>query len=300
MADTTLKVTEAVVGTNLAAVTFVNGNGDTVKATEVTIISETGTNVSPLTDAQLRASSVPISGTVEVSILPELPAGTNNIGNVGILSVIPGTGATDLGKQTDSPAGATDTGVAILAIRDDALTTLVPADGDYTRVRVNSVGRLWVSATIDAALPAGTNNIGDVDVLSLPALPAGTNTIGFVIEAPSTLGVNSTGAAAAAVTLTLPAPGAGLFQYVDSIEITLYNSAARTGGATPVTVTSTNLPGNPTWLFPSAGAIGTLDTYSLIAEAPVKASTANTAVTIVCPAVTGGIWNVKAFYRTGA
>jgi hypothetical protein len=134
----------------------------------------------------------------------------------------------------------------------------------------------------------------------LPALPAGTNTIGFVIEAPSTLGVNSTGAAAAAVTLTLPAPGAGLFQYVDGIEITLYNSAARTGGATPVTVTSTNLPGTPTWLFPSAGAIGDRDTYSLITDAPVKASTANTAVTIVCPAVTGGIWNVKALYRTGA
>lgn len=30
------------------------------------------------------------------------------------------------------------------------------------------------------ALPAGTNNIGDVDVLSLPALPAGTNNIGDV------------------------------------------------------------------------------------------------------------------------
>jgi hypothetical protein len=300
MADTTLKVTEAVVGTNLAAVTFVNGNGDTVKATEVTIISETGANISPLTDAQLRASSVPISGTVAVSTLPALPAGTNNIGtvavstlpalpagtnnigDVGILSVIPGTGATNLGKQADSPAGATDTGVAILAIRDDVPTTLVPADGDYTRVRVNSVGRLWASATIDTALPAGTN------------------TIGFVIEAPSTLGVNSTGAAAAAVTLTLPAPGAGLFQYVDSVEITLYNSAARTGGATPVTVTSTNLPGTPTWLFPSAGAIGTRETYSLITDAPVRASTANTAVTIVCPAVTGGIWNVKALYRTGA
>ena len=238
MADTTLKVTEAVVGTNLAAVTFVNGNGDTVKATEVTIISETGANISPLTDAQLRASSVPISGTVAVSTLPALPAGTNNIGTVAV-STLP-------------------------------------------------------------ALPAGTNNIGDVDVLSLPALPAGTNTIGFVIEAPSTLGVNSTGAAAAAVTLTLPAPGAGLYQYVDSIEITLYNSAARTGGATPVTVTSTNLPGTPTWLFPSAGAIGTRETYSLITDAPVRASTANTAVTIVCPAVTGGIWNVKALYRTGA
>jgi hypothetical protein len=29
-------------------------------------------------------------------------------------------------------------------------------------------------------LPAGSNNIGDVDVLTLPAIPAGTNSIGFV------------------------------------------------------------------------------------------------------------------------
>jgi hypothetical protein len=43
-----------------------------------------------------------------------------------------------------------------------------------------SAGRLWTSATIDAALPAGTNNIGDVDVLTLPALAAGTNNIGDV------------------------------------------------------------------------------------------------------------------------
>lgn len=33
---------------------------------------------------------------------------------------------------------------------------------------------------VNAALPAGTNNIGDVDVLTLPALPAGTNNIGDV------------------------------------------------------------------------------------------------------------------------
>jgi hypothetical protein len=36
------------------------------------------------------------------------------------------------------------------------------------------------SVSLAAALPAGTNNIGDVDVLSLPALPAGTNNIGDV------------------------------------------------------------------------------------------------------------------------
>lgn len=33
---------------------------------------------------------------------------------------------------------------------------------------------------LSAAVPAGTNNIGDVDVLTLPALPAGTNNIGDV------------------------------------------------------------------------------------------------------------------------
>jgi hypothetical protein len=37
-----------------------------------------------------------------------------------------------------------------------------------------------VSGTVTANLAAGTNNIGDVDVLTLPALPAGNNNIGDV------------------------------------------------------------------------------------------------------------------------
>jgi hypothetical protein len=37
-----------------------------------------------------------------------------------------------------------------------------------------------VSLATNVALPAGTNNIGDVDVLTLPAIPAGTNLIGRV------------------------------------------------------------------------------------------------------------------------
>lgn len=41
-------------------------------------------------------------------------------------------------------------------------------------------GSLTVDGTITANLAAGTNNIGDVDVLTLPALPAGTNNIGDV------------------------------------------------------------------------------------------------------------------------
>ena len=137
----------------------------------------------PVSLASVPTHAVTQSGTWTVG----LSAGTNNIGDVDVLSVIPGTGATNLGKQTDSAAGATDTGVAVLAIRDDALTTLTPADGDYTRFRVNSVGRLWTSATIDAALPAGTNAIGSITNTTFAStqsgawnvgLNAGTNAIG--------------------------------------------------------------------------------------------------------------------------
>ena len=39
---------------------------------------------------------------------------------------------------------------------------------------------LTVDGTVTANLAAGTNNIGDVDVLTLPAIPTGTNTIGSV------------------------------------------------------------------------------------------------------------------------
>lgn len=101
-----------------------------------------------LTDAELRATPVPVSGTVavtnagltelaaaidtevQVDIVGALPAGTNNIGDVDVLSL--------------------------------------------------------------PALPSGTNNIGDVDVLTLPALPAGTNNIGAVTIAASASGGDDT------------------------------------------------------------------------------------------------------------
>lgn len=60
-------------------------------------------------------------------------------------SVVPGTGATHLGKAISSASGATDTGVAALVQRDDALTTLAEADGEYALLRVDDVGRLHVT-----------------------------------------------------------------------------------------------------------------------------------------------------------
>lgn len=125
--------------------------------------------------AALETTTVGVSGTVTV----EIAAGTNNIGDVDVLSLVPGTGASNLGKAVDSAAGSTDTGVLAVVVRDDALTALSPADGDYTQLRVDATGRLWGSVTIDAALPAGSNTIGAVTLAAAQTL-ANVTTVGTV------------------------------------------------------------------------------------------------------------------------
>lgn len=113
----------------------------------------------------------------------------------GSLRVSGGGGGTQY--AVDTAGGGTDTGTLALAVRDDALATLTPVDGDYTQLRTNARGAQWVcldstaaqNVTVASALPAGTNaigklaansgvDIGDVDVTSLPnvTLAAGTNT----------------------------------------------------------------------------------------------------------------------------
>ncbi len=117
---------------------------------------------------------------------------------------------------------------------------------------------------------------------------------------PATLHVTATAASAAAITATLAAAGAGLFHYITSIDIELYSTAARTGSATPWLVTTTNLPGDPVWNFPTAGAIGTIDRLVMPLDSPLRSSVANTATTIVAPAATGGIWRLNISYFTAA
>lgn len=116
----------------------------------------------------------------------------------------------------------------------------------------------------------------------------------------ATLVVTATAAAAAAVTLTIPAAGAGLSHYLTTIEITAYTTVARTGTATPIVVTTTNLPGALAWTFATAGAVGATDIRVPTLTTPLKSSSANTATTIVCPATASVIWRVTAAYFTGA
>lgn len=105
----------------------------------------------------------------------------------------------------------------------------------------------------------------------------------------TSLPTTATGTVGTAVTLTLPAvPGCHAIFWV---EITMYATAAKTGIATPILVTSTNL-GGLAFTFPSAAAIGTSDRRFIEAEVPMKSQIPNTATTIVCPATPSVIWRV--------
>lgn len=118
---------------------------------------------------------------------------------------------------------------------------------------------------------------------------------------PATVAVTNTGAAAAAVTLTLAAPGAGLFHYITRLIIKRFATTLLTAGATPVLVTTTNLPGTRVFSFPAeAAAQGTIYSEIIAPAQPLKSSAANTATTIVAPVTTGVIWRITADYYVGA
>ena len=164
-----------------------------------------------------------------------------------------------------------------------AITGAVPgiwvgACSGFKRVRARATA--WTSGAATTTLCA---NIGQLD-----------QTLGGMI---TPLGVTAVGAAAAAVTLTLPAPGAGLRQYLTRLSINRFASALLTAAAAPVTVTTTNLPGTLAFSLPAdAAAQGTLYPWREDFAYPLAGSAQNTAMTIVCPATTGVIWRVTAGY----
>ena len=76
-----------------------------------------------------------------------------DIGDVDVTSIVPGTGATNLGKAEDAAHSSGDVGVMPLAVRNDDIAALGGADGDYAPLQVNAAGALY---TNDASGEAGS------------------------------------------------------------------------------------------------------------------------------------------------
>ncbi len=112
-------------------------------------------------------------------------------------------------------------GLATGAKQDTGNTSLASIDGKITAVNTGAV-------TISAALPAGTNNIGDVDVLTLPAV---------TIAAAQTLATVTTVGTVTTVTgITNPVAVTGtFFQATQPVSVAATLTVTGTGGTFPVT-----------------------------------------------------------------
>jgi ABC-type glycerol-3-phosphate transport system substrate-binding protein len=123
-----------------------------------------------------------------------------------------------------------------------------------------------------------------------------TDSTGNIVSGLSQFATN-TGAANAAVTLTIPAPGAGLSIYLTSIQIVRAATAALAGTAV-LTVTTTNLPGNPVFTMGNAMVAGGTQTdVAMTYDSPIKASASATAVTFVAPVPGAAVlWRLQATY----
>ena len=119
-------------------------------------------------DGSVSVSNFPATQAVSISTLPALAAGTNTIGKVDVNGTVPVSGTF---WQATQPISGTV-----------AISGTVPISGALTdtQLRASAVavtGTFWqatqpVSIATLPTLAAGTNNIGDVDVASLPGTVA--------------------------------------------------------------------------------------------------------------------------------
>jgi hypothetical protein len=166
-------------------------DGAAVSGNPVLVAGQDGTNAQSLkTDAngELQIDVLSIAAgdnnIGNVDLASAIPAGTNNIGDVDIASIAAGDNnignvdvatvpADPFGANADAAATAGSTGSIQAKLR--LVTSQLDAVKTAVETLDNVVSGAEAQVDVVGALPAGTNNIGDVDVLTVPADPFGAN-----------------------------------------------------------------------------------------------------------------------------
>lgn len=218
-----------------------------------------------------------------------------------VVAISPNNAATAAGNKGDNVAAPFSNNLGVLpAIANAAAPAategnMVLLSTDLTRfLRVLAQG----AKTNNNAAP-GATNLGALMALANAAPPAWTegnevlassDLVGNlrVREPEATLLATGTAAVNTGFTVTLNAV-AGQFHYITSIHIVRATNATPTTAGAALTITTTNLPGGPVWLFGNAStAGGTTVLVQSEPARPLKSSAVNTNTTIVVPAAGAG------------
>jgi hypothetical protein len=225
---------------------------------------------------------------------------SGNLGSINAEIIVPADGASSLALDlrgtfslTIEVAGTVDgtnwAPIPVRPINQAGLQYIVAVAGTAAGVWA---GKCALFRLIRARVTAYTSGAA-VATLAADTAPLDDSLSAMVAPLLGT----TTGAASAAVTLTLPAPGLGLRQYLTYIAIVRSASALLVPSAAPTVVTTTNLPGALAFTFGlDAAAQGVDKAIREDFAYPLAASAQNAAVTVVAPVVTGVIWRVTAGY----
>lgn len=158
---------------------------------------------------------------------------------IPVTTIVPGTGATNLGKAEDAVAASGDVGVMALAVRSDTAAATA-ANGDYIPLIVDASGRLHV-----AALVAGSATIGSVASITTSIVPgtAATN-LGKAedaVAASGDVGVAVWSVRRDTLNTTLPTTANGDYQqFSTDPEGVTWSRGLGVYNATPITATNGN------------------------------------------------------------
>lgn len=233
--------------------------------------------------------SVPVTGAFFQATQPVSIAAAVDVSDraARLVGVVYGSQSQQLKQTATNFNQQVESFVAGTAIDPRSIRTLTTADA------VN-VGQWIGSAAPTVGQKTMANSLPVVLASDQSVLPASSE------QRAATLHVTATAAVNTASTATLPAAGAGLFHYITHIELVKLYSVIGVAAGAGVIVTSTNLPGNPSWtteqLASPAGTATKVIVYS--PATPLKSSVANTATTFVAPLQLQTIWRWNISYFT--
>lgn len=111
-----------------------------------------------------------------------------------ISSIVPGTGATNLGKAEDAVHASGDVGVMTLSVRKDTAAAVAGADGDYQPLITNSTGHQHIA---EGFIPAAEDNANAV--IGTQNKPLAVSTYAWSLDASTALEASSVAKASAGV-----------------------------------------------------------------------------------------------------